>query len=384
MKGAMLYVNAGKGHYIPAKALHDSMIKAGHECVLDDLFVAFGTRFWEVFCKYDWRFLLHHPHIEPLLHAMTDTRFNYHLIKMHGTKKARLKSFSFWLDTYKPDFIVSTNFLGGIFIPAALKELGVDIPVYQYAADVFDSPLTGINPALTKIYVPSKVGYENIIKRGQPEETVELCPFPLQQNFEDYFRLTKADARDKLKLENKFTILINLGGEGIGNTELLNELVARKYDVQVVAIGGLSKTTQHAFRMFRKKNPGFTFVYRGFVSNVQEYISACDVQIGKAGANAVMESMYLRRPFIVTQVLYAFKASKDFFERHMVGWCENNVDKQADIIGSLYLNPETTNIIDKRFNTVPMEFGASKFRDQILRETEKYYRKRNSGSGTEK
>ena len=36
MKGAMLYVNAGKGHYVPAKALADSFIRAGQEAVLED------------------------------------------------------------------------------------------------------------------------------------------------------------------------------------------------------------------------------------------------------------------------------------------------------------------------------------------------------------
>ena len=376
MKGAMLYVNAGKGHYIPAKALQDSFIEAGYECVLEDLFVVFDTPFWEFFCKYDWRFLLHHPNFEPLLHKTTDTRFNFKLIKAQGIAKHKLRSFEKWYNENKPDFIVSTNFLGGIFLPEACRLLGIDIPIYQYAADVFDSPISGINPDLTRMYVPSVLGKENVIKRGQPEETVATCPFPLQTHFEKYVKLTKHEARDKLGLENKFTVLVNLGGEGIWNTALLRELVERNYDIQVVAIGGLSVTTQNAFKRFRQDNPHFTFLYRGFVSNVQEYISACDVQIGKAGANAVMESMYIGRPFIVTQILYAFRASKDFFENRKVGWCENNVIKQADIIGSLYLNPDCLDRIDDRFATLPMNFGAAKFRDQIICDTQEYYRTR--------
>lgn len=372
MKGAMLYVNAGKGHYIPAKALHDSLIKSGQESVLEDLFVVFGTNFWEFFCKYDWRFLLHHPRLEPIVHSATDNRLSFKLIKWQGLNRKHLEAFRNWYEANRPDFIVSTNFIGGIFLPEAIRKIGVDIPIYQYAADVFDSPLTGINPLLTRMYVPSRIGCENVIRRGQPESTVSVCPFPLQTHFEEYELLSKREAREKLRLTDKFTVLMNLGGEGIGNTELLNELVSRNYDVQVVAIGGMSKTTQAAFDRFQRENPSFTFLRRGFVDNVQEYISACDLQIGKAGANAVMESMYIGRPFIVTEVLYAFRASRDFFERHKVGWCENNVEKQANIIGSLFLNQEMLLEIQKRFDILPIEFGAAKFRDQIISDTLKY------------
>ena len=41
MRGAMLYVNAGKGHYTPAIALADSFNKAGHTVVVEDLLQQF-------------------------------------------------------------------------------------------------------------------------------------------------------------------------------------------------------------------------------------------------------------------------------------------------------------------------------------------------------
>ena len=80
MRGAMLYVNAGKGHYMPAKALADSFVRAGHEAILEDLFVVVDAPFWKLFCKYDWRFLLHHPKFERFLHRYTDSRLNYYLM----------------------------------------------------------------------------------------------------------------------------------------------------------------------------------------------------------------------------------------------------------------------------------------------------------------
>ena len=370
MKGAMLYVNAGKGHYIPAKALADSFIRAGHEAVLEDLFVVFGTPFWEFFCKYDWRFLLHHPRLEPIVHSLTDTRFNSFLIKQQGLQKKHLESFRRWYEENRPDFILSTNFIGGIILPAAIRKLGIDIPIYQYCADVFDTPLAGVSPQLDRMYLPTELGKENAIKKGQPENTISICPFPLQEKFEAYSYTSRAEVRRRLGLPEKFTILCSLGGEGIGSTHLLHALARARVDCQVVVIGGQSRTTTRSFEHFSAEHPDFPVFLRGFVDNVPEYLAACDIQIGKAGANAVMEAIYMRRPFIVTEVLYAFRASMEFLRRHMVGWGENDIHRQVALIKDYMNNGDLREKVDQAFSDLPVTFGSDAFRDQLISDTE--------------
>ena len=106
MKGAMLYVNAGKGHYTPAVALAESFNNAGHNAIAEDLFTVVGAPFWEWFCKYDWRFLLHHPHLEGLSHRITDNRLSFYLIRWQGLSKKHLSNLYNWYIKHKPDFIV--------------------------------------------------------------------------------------------------------------------------------------------------------------------------------------------------------------------------------------------------------------------------------------
>ena len=81
MKGAMLYVDAGKGHYTPAKALADNFLKAGHEAIVENLFNTFDSAFWNVMTKYSWRLMLHFPRLEPFLTNSIDSRFNAFLMK---------------------------------------------------------------------------------------------------------------------------------------------------------------------------------------------------------------------------------------------------------------------------------------------------------------
>ncbi len=378
MKGAFVYVNAGKGHYIPAKALADSFGDAGHDTELVELFSMFGKCIWRSFIKYDWRICLHHPWLEVRLHRMTDSAKNNKAIRMQIYYGNRIERFRHWYEASKPDFIVSTHFLGGVLIPLLLKHIGAECPVFQYAPDIFDIPKAGVSDDVARMYIASHMGLEHMVQAGESRAKASVCPFPLQRRFDSCERLSRKDARVKLGLKDKFTVLINLGGEGIGNPSVLYGLAERGLDVQVVVIGGRSRSTAHAYDRFQKQYPDFGLVRAGFVDNVPDYLSACDVQYGKTGANALMEAIYMHRPCIISEVLYMARSIADFFSEYPVGWCEDNLTAQLDIMESLYSNPGLLNDIEKQFQQLPFEFGADAFRDKIISDYNKL-----AGSGTQ-
>ena len=93
------------------------------------------------------------------------------------------------------------------------------------------------------------------------------------------------------------------------------------------------------------------------------------------GSNALMESIYLHRPCIITDVLYAARATRDFFAENEVGWCEGRVSKQVSIAESYFNNPAMLEDMSKRYANLPLEFDSDKFMNQIIRDTEEYYNK---------
>ena len=365
-KGAMLYVNAGKGHYIPAKALAESFERAGYESILEDLFVVFDSEFWEDFCRSEWRFMLRHPRLEAFFDRLSDTRLNGFLISRIGLRKKHLASFRKWLDENNPDFIISTNFIGGVILPYAVRALGLSIPVFQYCPDVFDTPRSGVCNLLTKVYIASEFGRQVAISKGQHADTVSVCPFPLRSEVEGHADTPKEEARKALGLPDRFTILCAFGGEGIGSTALLYELAKRGLDCQAVVIGGKSEATERSIAEFSSAYPDFPVYNRGFVDNVQEYLAACDIQVGKTGANSMMEAMYMRRPFIISEVMYLSHTTLSFLKDHRVGWGENNPAKQADIIEAFCHSQELREKVQLSFHDLPIRFGADAFRDQII------------------
>ena len=227
--------------------------------------------------------MLKHPKLEAKADASSDSPKTANTIRRLAFHKKHVRAFARWYEENRPDFLLSTNFLGGALLPYAVKALGLNIPVYQYCPDVFDSPGSGVCNLLTKAYIASDFGKDVLISKGQSPDTVSVCPFPLRKQFLLAGSLTKEEARKRLELPDRFTILCSFGGEGIGSIALLYELAARKVPCQAVVIGGHSKSTEEHFRRFAEKYPDFPVFQRGFVDNVEEYLAACDIQVGKGG-----------------------------------------------------------------------------------------------------
>ena len=123
MKGAFLYVDAGKGHYIPAVALADAFRDMGHEAVVEDLFLVFRMPIFRKICKEYWRYLLHHPKLEKKVDALSNNRSAHDSLRMLCNSPKGIKHFKKWFFKERPDFIVSTNFMGAAMLPAIIKKI---------------------------------------------------------------------------------------------------------------------------------------------------------------------------------------------------------------------------------------------------------------------
>ncbi|NBK21721.1 MAG: UDP-N-acetylglucosamine--LPS N-acetylglucosamine transferase [Spirochaetia bacterium] len=372
MLGAFLYVDAGQGHYVPALALAEKLEQRGHQAVVEDMFLVCNTRFWSSFCKKEWRFMLRHPRIERTYHRFHDTKAMGAIFRFLAVHLPLKRGFHAWYLQTKPDFIVCTNFLGANVITPIVQKLGLPIPVFGYAADVFNNPTAGFNKKLDLLYIPTFLGRDLLLAKGHPPDRVKVCPFPLKSSIEDMPKLTRQEARTKLALDDSFTILQNFGGEGIGNPELVYEVARRGLPWQVVIVGKLTPFTKRRFAYFQSKYPTFALHTPGFITNIGEYICASDVQLGKAGANALMESMALSRPFLVSDLLLAARDTTTFLSKYQVGWSENNTKVQLDILQAYYENKEEQTDMEKRFASLPLRFSSEAFILDILEEVARW------------
>ncbi|NLZ68397.1 MAG: hypothetical protein GX903_05290, partial [Spirochaetales bacterium] len=176
-------------------------------------------------------------------------------------------------------------------------------------------------------------------------------------------KLTKKEARLRLDLEpDLFTLQLNLGGEGLGTTTLIKRLVKYEKPMQIVVLGGMDKKMLKKFEILKKELPvNIKLHVRGFVSNVNEYLAASDIVVGRAGINTIVEAMYAHRPFLITELVYTVLESANYVEKYKVGWnCDLDVDKQEAVLKNLLQNPTIIKEIDERFGQIPIIYGPEK------------------------
>ncbi len=374
MKVSFIYVDAGKGHYVPAKALYDHYSKMGNEATLDNLFLILGASRWNKIVKQWWRMNLHYPRAERFLNGKLDGPFVRNVIKVIAENISfYAENFISWYNKEKPDYILCTNYLAHPILTSLVKITKIDIPIFVYVADVFDNPIIGNSNEVTKFFIASEFGKNNCIRKGLIEQKIMIVPFPLKKDVMKYGNVNKIKARESLKLDKeKFTIILNFGGEGIGNVKLIKEILRKDIDWQIIVLGNLSKATTLKYKNLRKKYPKLDLVTPGYVENIGLYIKACDFQVGKTGANSLLESLYLKRPFLMSELLYTSRAFIDFMNYKKIGWAENNIEKQVEILKRYSSDELIRKEIENNLNTLPISFGCVPLLEIVDKEYYKY------------
>lgn len=361
MKGLCVYVDGGKGHYVPAVTIKTAMEELGHEMYLEEFFDFLDIRWLGKINKFFWRQMLRHSKLENKVSRHNDQSNGMEFAVRFGIKHC-MRCLRSYLDERPVDFIFCTHPYASTVLSEMLSKEEINIPVYYFATDVFSAPKASICNKLRKFFISTEEGANTVIGMGQDKDSVVVCPFPLQQNLAMSPRYTKKEARYKLGLsEELFTIQFNLGGEGLGSLDVIDAIAKTGIPMQVVVIGGIDNKMRKRFDLLKKRLPdNVSLVIAGFVKNVNEYMYAADVIVGRAGINTLLEAFYSRRPFLITELVYTVMASADYVVKYEVGWnCNRDRNAQLDVLDKCLSDSAYFSGLDKNFDSIPIEFSAS-------------------------
>ena len=370
MKALCVYVDGGKGHYVPARAVARELEKMGVETCLEEFFDYLDIRWIGKINKGFWRTMLRMPRLERHIskHNDSDSNGMEWAVKFANRHCHRMLEADF--EEFRPDLIFTTHPYAGTILSEMLYARGIDIPVYYFATDVFSAPVAAICPRLRKFYISTEEGAEKVRDMGQDPSSVVVSPFPLQQEVAEAPKLTKKEARRKLGLdEDLFTVQLNLGGEGLGSLSLLENLLKESVPMQFVILGGFDEHMKERIRRIADNagNKNSVVHAPGFVTNVSEYLAASDIVAGRAGINTIVEAMYAHRPFLITDLVYTVIPSAEYVEKYHVGWnASDNKKKQLSIIMDLASHPARLDELDANFNMIPIEYSASHLASMLV------------------
>lgn len=219
------------------------------------------------------------------------------------TKKAKPQVLAL-LDEYKPDVVFCAHTYCAHIMSEFKKTGKTNAKVFSVVSDYDVSPFTEICNHIDYIIAPNEDFDDTLIYKGFKSEQILHLGIPVQTKFSE--PLDKVETRKKLGLdENKFTVMMMNGGIGFGNTiKLIKNLAKANFDFQIISVCGRNEKLKAKIdKLIASGKLDKKIFNNGFVTNVDELMSASDVLIGKIGGVAIAEAFNKGLPIIASKKL---------------------------------------------------------------------------------
>lgn len=216
-----------------------------------------------------------------------------------------------------PDVLVATQ-----MYPASLLSQSIETGALK-------QPLIGVitDYGVHGIWIRSTtrhycVGHEDtaqmLFARGIPRERVHVTGIPVMPAFEH--PPGQPEARRRLGLDDRPTVLVTGGEYGIGAVEAVERIMASgPEDLRVLVTCGERTVGRERLTALAAEQPGRVRMY-GWTEEIAVLMRAADLVVGKPGGLTVSESLACGRPFIAARSLGGQEAHNlRFLERHGLG-----------------------------------------------------------------
>ena len=206
-----------------------------------------------------------------------------------------------FLKKYQPDIAVCTHFLPAEIISWLKAKRKIDFPQAIVVTD-FDVHALWLCHHVEQYFVALDETREHLERLGIAAEKITVSGIPIDPIFA--VRKSKAAMREKYGLDkDKRTLLVSAGGFGVGNVErLLQALSEMKTPAQILAICGRNeelKTKVERLAAEKFNNEQVVFKPVGFTKDMDEYMSASDLIVGKTGGLTTSEALAKNLVFVV-------------------------------------------------------------------------------------
>lgn len=201
----------------------------------------------------------------------------------------------------KPDLAVCTHFLPSEIISWLKAKKKIDFPQAVVVTD-FDAHAMWLCHHYEQYFVALEETRVHLEKIGITPEKITVSGIPIDPIFAE--TKDKSAMREKFGLaKDKLTIMVSAGGFGVGNIEhLLKALSDLQTPSQILAICGRNEELKTNLEKLSKENLNnerVIFKPIGFTREMDEYMSASDLIVGKPGGLTTSEAMAKGLIFVV-------------------------------------------------------------------------------------
>ncbi|KAK8262247.1 hypothetical protein V6Z12_D13G244100 [Gossypium hirsutum] len=307
----ILMSDTGGGHRASAEAIRDAFsIEFGDEyrIIVKDVWKEYTG--WPLNdMERSYKFMVKHVQLWKVAFHSTSPRW-IHSCYLAAIAAYYAKEVEAGLMEYKPDIIISVHPLMQHIPLWVLKWQGLQKKV------VFVTVITDLNschpkwfhPGVNRCYCPSNEVAKRALYDGLEESQVRVFGLPIWPSFAGAV-LSKDDLRKELEMDTDLpAVLLMGGGEGVGPVkETAKALGESLYDKdqekpigQLIVICGRNKGLASTLESKEWKIP---VKVRGFETQMEKWMGACDCIITKAGPGTIAEALITGLPIVLNDYI---------------------------------------------------------------------------------
>jgi len=256
--------------------------------------------------------------------------------------KLNTRPFVKLLREYHPDIIVCTHFLPAEIVSwlKAKERLNSRQAIVVTDFDVHAMWLVHHYEHYFVAVEESRVYLEAL---GIPANKITVTGIPIDPVFAQ--RKDKTEMRLKHALEpERTTILLSAGGFGVGSVEVLvDSILPLRHSAQVVAICGRNDELKTRLQKSAKLRTNGNVVVKpiGYTTEMDEFMSASDIVIGKPGGLTTSEALAKGLAFVIVNPIPGQEErNSDHLLEGVVGIRCNNLPTLAYKLGKLLSDPK--------------------------------------------
>ncbi|KAF5812842.1 putative monogalactosyldiacylglycerol synthase [Helianthus annuus] len=307
----ILMSDTGGGHRASAEAIRDAF-----KMEYGDQYRIFVKDVWKEYTGWplndmenQYKFMVKHVQLWSMAFHGTSPRW------IHGVYLAAIAAFyakevEAGLMEYKPDIIISVHPLMQHIPLLVLKWQGLQKKVIfvTVITDLNTCHRTWFHPGVKRCYCPSEEVSKRALLDGLEQNQVRVFGLPVRPSFARAV-LNKDDLRVELDLDPVLpAVLLMGGGEGMGPVKktakalaesLLDKETGKPFG-QMVVICGRNKALASSLESLEWKIP---VKVRGFETQMQKWMGACDCIITKAGPGTIAEALIRGLPIILNDYI---------------------------------------------------------------------------------
>lgn len=301
----ILSASSGAGHVRAAQALEKAFAAAGG-CAVEHIdALDYTSKFFQKIYDDAYITLVRRaPGIMGLVYDRFDRPWR-HRRRMLALDRLNTKPMIRLLKKLQPDLCVATHFLPAEII-AWLRTRRKLRAKHAVVVTDMDVHAMWLCRPVERYYLAMEESAEYLARIGVPRETLCVTGIPIDPVF--------LELKDQVEMRRKHglapyrtTLLISAGGYGVGPMErLVADLLALDQPWQIVAVAGKAERTRARLAELARRSGKFSDgVARlhvvGFTTEMDEWMAAANLLVGKAGGLTVSEALARGLPLVLIE-----------------------------------------------------------------------------------